>query len=303
MRKTVLAGFALCLSVICHAALPTVTSVEKVTMPDNMTVGMAVLSPDGSYAVVSPLSGNGLSCLNLNSGKAFEISKNGSAMSLEITPDGTDVIYRESTYDNDHRRFVSLKSYNINTGKETVLVNKSRNLNGFSVDGNEVVAVENGVKKASKLNTTSGNAVGRPTLSIQYGKLFVTAPNGVTSEIRPLGNKCNSYLWPSVSPDGTKILAFGVGTGAFVCDLAGNNVQLLGMFRAPVWFNNQTVIAMDDYDNGVVTTQSTLMAISADGKEKAALTDNNVVAVFPSVAQNKVAFTTPEGELYIVNLK
>lgn len=302
MRKTVITGFALCLSVICHAALPTVQSVEKVNVAGNTAVSMATLSPDGTYAVVSPLSGVGLNCLNLGSGQMFEISKIGSPMSVGFTTDGNDVVYRESTYDSNHRRFVSLKSYNINTGKETTLVSNSRKLQGFAVDGNEVVAVENGMKRASKLSAES-NAVGRPTLSINLGKLCITTPDGKTSELSPLGDRCNSYIWESISPDGTKILAFGVGTGAFVCDLAGNNVQLLGMYRAPVWYDNQTVMAMDDYDDGVKTVKSTIMALSIDGKEKAALTGDDVVAVFPTAARNKVAFTTPEGELYIINLK
>lgn len=303
MRRTLLTGFALCAFALCQAALPGVESIEKVNLPDGMTVSMATISPDGSYAVVSPLSGVGLQRLDLGTGRVTEISRTGSPMDVRITDDGTNVVYRESSYDNNHRRFVALKSFNTEDGVTSTLVAPTRNLQGFNVDGKEVVAVENGRRMSKTVAGTVDRASGHVTLSISQGKLFVTDPSGHVGEIRPLGDQCGSYLWPELSPDGTKIVAFGVGTGAFVCDLAGQNVQLLGMYRAPKWLDNQTVVAMDDYDNGIKTIKSAIMVIKADGSEKAALTNEDVVAVFPTAAQNKVAFTTPDGELYVINLK
>lgn len=297
-----LLGFALCMAALSYAAIPTVQSLEKVNLPAGMTVSMATLSPDGNQAVVSSMSGVGLQLLNLNSGAMVEISQAGSPMDVSFTQDGTNIVYRESSYDKDHRRFVSLKSYNVPSGTTTTLVAPTRNLQGYVIDGNQAVAVENGRKMSRSINGDNA-ATTRPTLSIKYGKLFVTEANGTTREIRPLGDQCGSYLWQTLSPDGKRIVAFGVGTGAFTCDLNGENVKLLGMYRAPQWLDNETIVAMDDYDNGVVTVKSTIMAINADGSAKAALTDDSVVAVFPTPATNKVAFTTPEGELYIINLK
>lgn len=303
MRRTLLTGCALCAFAFSQASLPTVQSVEKVALPAGVTVSMATISPDGTYAVVSPLSGVGLQRLDLDGGKLTEISQTGSPMDVRITDDGTNVVYRESTYDGSHRRFVSLKAYNNGDGVTTTLVGPSRSLEGFILDGAEAVVVENGRRSTKAMKYVNALEVGRVALSIHHGKLFVTAPNGKVSEIRPLGDQCGSYLWPALSPDGTRIVAFGVGTGAFTCDLNGNDVKLLGMYRAPQWVDNQTIVAMDDYDNGIVTVKSTIMALSADGKEKAALTNDDVVGVFPTYGAGKVAFTTPDGELYIINLK
>lgn len=295
-------GIAMCMAALSYAALPTVESVEKVSLPAGMTVSMATLSPDGNQAVVSSVSGVGLHLLNLNSGAMFEISQAGSPMDVSFTDDGMNIVYRESTYDRDHRRFVALKSYNVPTGATTTLVAPTRNLQGYTLDGNQAVAVENGRRTVKSLDNETA-AQNRVALSINYGKLFVTDAKGNSREIRPLGDQCGSYLWQSLSPDGTRIVAFGVGTGAFTCDLNGENVKLLGMYRAPQWLDNETIVAMDDYDNGIVTVKSSIMAINADGSAKTALTDDSVVAVFPTPATNKVAFTTPEGELYIINLK
>lgn len=303
MRKLMLTGFGLCMAVLCNGALPTVQSVEKVSLPQGMSVSMATISPDGSYAVISPLSGTGLQRLDLKNGNVSEISASGSPMSLQISSDGSTVVYRENSYDNTHRRFTSLKAFNVNTGTTDILVPPTRNLQGFVLDGNNAIAVENGRKSARSLKGVETAQSGNVALSINQGKLYVTEVDGTTRQIAPLADQCGSYLWPSLSPDGKRIAAFGVGTGTFVCDLNGENIQVLGMYRAPVWLDNMTIVAMDDYDNGVETIKSAIMALSVDGKEKASLTDNNVVAVFPTVATNRVAFTTPAGELYIINLK
>ncbi len=302
MRKSLLTGFALCVAALCQAGLPTVESVTKVELPAGMTVGMATISPDGSYAVVSPLAGTGLQRLDLSTKQISEISRIASPLMVEISTDGNNVLFRESTYDNDHRRYVSLKSYDVANASTATLVDRSRSLTGFGTDGANAVAIDNGRRSVKALRGTEA-ATGRATLSINLGKLCVTDPDGNTTAIAPLGDDCNSYLWPSLSPDGTRIVAFGVGTGTFVCDLAGNNVTVLDMVRAPKWLDNNTIVAMDDHDNGVSTIRSTIMAYTADGSAKAALTDDSVVAVFPSVSTGKVAFTTPEGEMYIINLK
>lgn len=301
MKKTFIAILALSAAATGYAHLPEAASITEVTLPAGVAVGMAALSPDGSYAVVSPLSGQGLERLDLATGRMSRISATASPLMLEFTADGSNVLYRESSYDSDHRRYVSLKAYNVAEGRSTTVVEASRNLQGFAAQGNTAVAVENGRARRQALSGTA-SAADRAALSIDRGRLCVTV-GGTTAAIAPLGERCNSYLWPSLSPDGTRILAFGVGTGAFTCNLDGSDVRRLGMYRAPRWLDNNTVVAMDDYDNGVVTTASAIMALAADGSEKAALTGDDLVAVFPTAASGKVAFTTPDGRLYIITLK
>lgn len=290
----------MCFAALCWGQLPQVASVERVALPAGVDVSMAALSPDGSYAVVSPLSGIGLSKLNLATSEVSEISKTASPLLLDFTADSRNVIFRESSFDKNHRRMVSLKSYDVNAGRTQTIVEPTRHLQGFAADGTTAVAVENGRMRSKAYGQKT--PVTRALLSINLGKLCVTR-DGKTEAISPLGDKCNSYLWPSLSPDGKRIVAFGVGTGTFTCNLDGSDVHLLGMYRAPKWLDNNVIIAMDDQDNGVVTIKSAIMAITADGSDKAALTADTVVAVFPSVAKNKVGFTTPQGEFYIINLK
>ena len=90
--------------------------------PQGVTASEAVLSPDGTCAIVTPLSGVGLSHLDLAKGSVSQFSDKASVYGLSFTTDGKNVVYRESTYDNNHRRMVSVKAYDLTAGKIRTLV-------------------------------------------------------------------------------------------------------------------------------------------------------------------------------------
>ena len=73
--------------------------------------------------------------------------------------------------------------------------------------------------------------------------------------------------------------------------------------RAPKWYDNNTVVGMNDEDDGTVVTASAIIATTLDGTTQT-LTTNSVIAQFPKPAAQagKIVFTTPEGKAYIINL-
>ena len=91
MKKTLCASIAMCFAALCWGQLPQVASVERVALPGGTDVSMAALSPDGSYAVVSPLSGVGLSKLDFATSEITEISK---TASLIISSNGGDAFQK-----------------------------------------------------------------------------------------------------------------------------------------------------------------------------------------------------------------
>ena len=297
MKKVIL-SLAVLVSSVASAQLLNVGSIEKVNLPAGVDASQAVISHDGTFAVISDA--NGLSKVDIATGKTTQFAKGGSVSGLTISQDGSTVVFRQSSMQGK-LRYTSLKSVDLNNGKETVLVQPTRNLQGFNIVGNRVNAVEKGKLSTKALSATASASA--PVATINRGALNVTV-DGVTKNISPQGTSGQSYLWPSVSPDGKKVLYYLVGSGAYVCNIDGSNPVKVGWLRAAKWYDNNTVVGMQDQDNGNVVTASKLVAASLDGSVKQDLTAVSSMAMYPSVAGNgeRIAFSTPAGELFILNV-
>lgn len=302
MRKAFLAAFAVASCLIGQAQLLSVDAPQAVVLPQGLSVNSCNLSPDGTIAVVSPLGGLGLQSLSLNDGTLSAISTTASPYQVSFSNDGTSVVFRDPSQTADMRRYVSLKSYNMDTKTTTTLVPATRNLQGADVQGAVAVAMVNGKISSTSLDGQSAAAL-RPVLSIDHGSLCITGTDGVTTVLNPLGELCNSYIWESLSPDGTRIAFYGVANGAFTCALDGSDVRPLGHIQAPVWVNDNVLVGMDAQDDGIQNIASTIVAVAADGSQKQVLTDGSQIALFPSACSDKISFVTPSGELFIMNIK
>lgn len=115
----------------------------------------------------------------------------------------------------------------------------------------------------------------------------------------------NGYVWASLSPNGKMILFTAAGDGTFVCDLNGKIMAKLGYMNAPVWYNDNFVVGMQDKDNGEYVTESKILMKSLDGKSEKVLSTSDQIAMYPTAAAtaNKVAFNTAKGEIYVIELK
>lgn len=297
MRKIFL-SLALVASFVASAQLLNVGSVEKVNLPAGVSAGQSALSNDGTFAIIHD--NGGLSKVELATGKTSKIAQSAAFLEVGISDDGSTIVYREPSYKNK-LRYTSLKSVNLNNGKVSTIIENTRNLQGFALAKNSVGAVDNGKYTGKSLDSAAPSMV--TVASIKNGALCVSV-NGVTNNISPQGTAGQSYLWPSVSPDGKKVLYYLVGSGAFVCNIDGSNPVSVGVMRAAKWYNNDIVVGMKDKDNGEFITSSKLVAASADGKVKQDLTQDSSMAMYPAVAGNgsKMSFVTPDGELFIMNI-
>ncbi|MCH4155707.1 MAG: hypothetical protein LKF31_05320 [Muribaculaceae bacterium] len=298
--KKVFLMLALCFSTVGFAQILNVGSISKVNAPSSGDVKVAAIAPDGAYLMLTNGDNKGLVKYDLATSKATVLSTAPSAgFDVQISPDGSNVVYREASFDANHLRYVSLKSTNLTSMATTQLVASTRDLQGVSVvDG--VAAVNKG--KVSVKSFTGAKAVlSAPVFSIKNAQLMITR-GGSTSTFSPNGTQYH-YLWPSLSPDGTKVLYYVGGVGAFVCDLNGQNIKSIGFYRAPQWYNDNVVIAMNDKDNGYYQTSSSIVAVTLDGQSQV-LTGSDVIAMYPysTKAGDKIAFSTPEGGVYIINV-
>lgn len=280
MKKIFFSVMLLCCSTIGFAQLLEVTSTEKVNLPEGVVADIATLSPKGDYMLLSDQKKQGLQKFDFRTGEIKSVSKAlGSGYNAKISDDGNTVIFRESQIGKDRLKKTALKSVDLTTGKVKTLVQPTR----------EMKAVQNGT---------------RPEVSIKYGQLMITR-NGKTETLSPNGQSGQSYLWPSVSPDGTKIVYYLATKGAYTCNIDGSDVKFVGNIRAPKWYNNEIVIGMNDKDNGEYVTSSSIVAYAADGSERQVLTESDKIAMYPTATKDgsKIAFTTPQGEAYIINVK
>lgn len=300
MRKVLLA-LALGASLSGMAQIFNVGEMTKVNLPANTDNVVAGISPDGSYLLVTNSGNKGLAKFDLATEKSQVLSvAPGAGYDVKISQDGNTVVYRENSFTENHLRKVQLNSIDLTSGAVKNLVAPTRDLQGVAVEGNTATVVNNGRFKAQALGATKATAAA-PMLSIKNRQLMITR-NGKTSVFSPNGQKF-SYIWESVSPDATKALYFVCGVGAFICDLDGSNVKALGLVRAPQWYDNNTVVGMQDKDNGEFIISSKVVAVTLDGTMQT-LTSDDVVAMYPvaSPATGKIAFSTPAGEAYIINV-
>lgn len=300
MRKLALSAMVLVAGLWASAQLVEVESARRVELPEGVVAVVPTISPDGSFIVLSDAGSDALHRVDLADGTISLVTVNGQGNDVSISDDGTQIVFRQVTTDRNHLRRVALKAVETATGTERELVAPSRHLNtGVALAGTSVTAVENGRVKAR--NLAGGRAVQAPLVSINYGHLDYTV-DGRTVTLDPQGR--GSYLWPQLSPDGTKVVYYLAGRGCFVCNVDGSDVRALGMLRAAKWLDNEIVVGMNDVDDGHMVTSSSLIASNLDGVRQE-LTPTDIIAMYPSITADgkKIAYVSEAGEIFVLNLK
>lgn len=275
-----------------------VGEVHRVAVPARIE-GRVALSTDGQF-VVGQTPG-WLHKIELASAKEERLVNGENLYNITISDDGSAVAYNRPSYDDNHLRYVSLEAVNLKAKRVDTIVSLSRHLaSGVSL-GNKEIKVLDGGRMARKVVGASGvapvtvNASAKPLVAIDRGHLTV---DGIA--IDPLGK--GSYLWPSLSPDGKKIVYWCVGYGCYVCNLDGSNPIHLGGMRAAVWAGNDAVVGMYDRDNGMEIIESRLVARDINSREEQILTSDDIVALFPAATASRIAFVDLDGNLYYMDI-
>ena len=299
MKKVFLA-FAVCFSSVGFAQLLDVKSVVPVDVPAELGTGFSTLSPSGDYLLLTDAGKSGLQQYDLSTGKISTITTApGAGYDVKILEDGKTIVYRETSFKGNLKN-TSLKSKNLETGSVSTVVDKTRDLQGVTVKGGSVYAVKNG--KLSKKSFNGVKSSDAPVMSIDNCQLMMTT-GGKTKLFSPNGTNVR-YIWPSLSPDGKKVLYYVSGSGAYVCNLDGSGIIALGIVRAPKWYGNNTIIGMKNVSGEYDVVESSIVAVSVDGQTRQTLTDGTVIAMYPSttVSGDKISFTTPDGKVYLINV-
>ncbi len=289
---------ALAIPMMAAAQILEVASVEKLNTPQ-MDAKVAGISPDGSYVLLTTGTNTGLQKYDLATGQVSVLTTaEGAGYNAKISADGKEVVYRETTTGADRLRRSKLVRQTLASKVTSTIVPETRDLEGYAIHGNAVLAVNK--RKVSRTGTPT---VVRPVVSIRDRQLMISRGNE-SVVLSPNGTNA-SYLWPSVSPDCTKVCYYVVGRGCWVANIDGNNPQFIArQCRAAQWYNNATIIGMADEDDGHVITASAIVAYTLDGKQQV-LTDKKLMTMYPyaSADGKKIVCSTERGETYLINVK
>lgn len=274
--KKVYLFLALAIPMMASAQLLEVGSIERVAKVADAKV--AAFSPTGDYLLLTNTSNQGLQRMDLATQKVTRItSADGAGYNVKITQDGKQIVYREVTLDVAKSRVSNIVRHSFDGGQRKMVAKGQHSLEAMTVEAE------------------------RPSFSVKDRQLMMTV-NGETTVFSPNGQQY-SYHWASLSPDGKKVSYYISAVGCFVCDIDGKNIQFIGHnCLAPVWYNDNIIVGCDAKDNGEVVLESVIVAYSLDGK-KQVLTNGDQIAVFPQAANGKIAYSTSEGEIYIMNVK
>lgn len=323
--KEVLLFFCLWLSLAANAQIFTVRGIGKLPTPTGEEM-VATITPDGSRLLLTTDTYRGLTLYSIADGTSTTLTTDeGAGYEPRFAREGATVVYRATSF--TPLRMTALRSVDIDGGEtggprkamatpsSRQLLPPTRDLQGLAVSDGALSVVSGGKRKAiilsggkrqtlnrSKLKASaavSGSTA--PLLSIADRQLMIST--GDESRVLSPNGTDESYIWPSLSPDGKRVLYYVCGDGAYTCDLDGGNVRPLGELRAPRWFDDETVVGMLDKDDGEVVTSSAIVAVSLDGRRQT-LTPDSLIAQYPQPAAQagRIAFSTTDGGVYIINV-
>ena len=276
--KKVYLFLALAISMMASAQVFEVGQLTKLNTPTDTDVKVAGVSADGSYVLITSGSNQGLRRYDVATGQTTTITTApGAGYNVQISNDGQEIVYRETKFDKQGLRKNNIIRLDMATAKTTTVAKAQRDMMAMTTTGANV----------------SVSISDRKIVLTKNGKNIVLAPNGSNE----------SYIWPSISPDGTKLCYYVCGNGCWVANLDGSGKQYIGHgIQAAKWYDNNILVAMDAEDDGHFTTASAVVAYTLDGK-KQVLTNDSMIAMYPYVANNVIVFSTLDGETYMLNVK
>jgi Tol biopolymer transport system component len=266
------------LSLAASAQVLEVVSMQQLPITAQADMKVAGVSPAGDYVLLTNGSNKGLQRYDLESQALTTITEaDGAGYNVQLSQDGKEVVYRETSFDRNNLRQNKIIRMNMSNQRQNVVARSQRDM---------------------KLMATSDNL----TTVVIADRKIVLKHNGLSTTLAPNGMN-ESYLWPSVSPDGKKICYYVAGKGCFVANIDGSNPLFIARdCRAAKWYNNNIIVAMADEDDGHFTTASAIVAYSLNG-QKQVLTSNKMIAMYPYTAENMIVFSTLKGETYRLNVK
>lgn len=204
------------------------------------------------------------------------------------------------------RRFSSLIKYNIHSEQKTTLEENRRELKLKRKLGKDwCIYITDKELNGQKISgDESGSFLEETSVFVENTKLVLFI-NGERKELAPFGKM--NYIWPSISPDKSKLLFTCAGKGTFISDLNGKIISELGYANFPSWSpDGNWILYMTDYDDGVKVTSSDIGIFSINTKVKFELTETaDEIEMYPNwgSSNQEVVYNTLSGQIRKITLK
>ena len=265
-----------------------VSVVQRITVEKKVPAFYPVFNSDGSELLYTSENYKGLYLYKLNNKTSLMITDaEGAGYSPDFSQNNDKIYYRSVERENMHRQN-TLMCYD-----RQLLQSKN--------------CMNSPVRLQSELNKVRMGLEfkGKESINAYTEKLqLIVERNGDRKVLEPL-SKGSRYLWGSLSPDKTKILFTATGKGTYICDLNGKILSEIGYLNAPVWYDDHKIVGMADKDNGDYITESSVVMVSADGKQRQVLSLFTEISMYPTTnwKSGKIAYNTLEGEIIVLELK
>lgn len=277
-----------------------VISVEKLNLNEKEGFFHPKLDNSGENLILTSENYKGLYLYDLKTNTLKMISdENGAGYSATFSADDKTILFTSTEFINNRLHTKVLKWEKSSDKKEVVISPVRELLFLNSAGGKHIYKTEGGLKSLQIGNETNGPDL---AVGIEDRKLTLYS-NDTKRTIDPL--KSESYIWPSLSADGKKILAYSMNKGAFICDTDGKLIKELGNLEAPVWAGDNSVAGMVTKDDGKHITEAEVVVTDIKTGNRTLLSPKGIIAMYPSVSasKDKLVFQTSEGEIYLVKYR
>jgi Tol biopolymer transport system component len=297
--RNVMCLLLLCGSVALASGQIRITATRQLDLPAGQQWLAPRFAPDGLSLFLTTSGYTGIYRYVTATGELQTVTdESGAGFGFAVSNDGNRLAYRRTTY--GRTAFERTQEIvDVDILRQTRVQTAAGGNLSTPVFHHETILYSKGAETAN-IPQADGTVQSAVLLGIEETKIALVV-DGRKILLDPFNG--GSYIWPSLSPDGSKLVAYEMSRGTFVCDLTGKVEAHLGRRDAPVWTRNgRWIIGVEEKGDGHRISGADLYALAADGSQVIRLTDSPAIELNPfcSPSSNTILCNTADGKILLL---